>query len=65
MKDLPDSFWGAIFILLACGLAGLALHTNSKDTAAVITMATGIVTGTFGYIVGKKDGQNQNPTQPK
>ncbi len=66
MKDYPQSFWASIFILFACVLAIVALYSPSKETSAVITMASSIITGAFGYIQGVKDGQNsQNPTQPK
>lgn len=66
MKDLSNSFWAAVFIVLACTLAVIALYSPNKDTGAVITMASSIITGAFGYIQGHKDGANttgQNPTQ--
>ncbi len=56
MKDLPDSFWAAIFILLACLLAIVSLFSPSPGAQAVITMASSIITGAFGYIQGKKAG---------
>ena len=66
MKDYPNSFWAAVFIILACALAVIALFSPTKDTAAVITMASSIITGAFGYIQGVKDGQTSIsvPSQP-
>lgn len=59
MKDLPNSFWAAVFIAMACVLAGIAMFSPSKtDTTAVITMCASIITGAFGYIQGIKDGRN-------
>jgi len=67
MKDLPNPFWAATFIIIACVLAGLALFAKDKtDTSAVITMASSIITGAFGYIQGVRDGKNsvQVPLTP-
>lgn len=64
MKDLPNSFWAACFILLACILAVITLFAPNKDTAAVITMASSIITGAFGYIQGKKDSADSLQTPP-
>lgn len=59
MKDLPNSFWAAVFISMACLLAAFALVVHDKtDTTAVITMCASIITGAFGYIQGVKDGRN-------
>jgi hypothetical protein len=59
MKDLPNSFWAAVFIAMACILATIALVVHDKtDTTAVITMCASIITGAFGYIQGVKDGRN-------
>jgi hypothetical protein len=59
MKDLPNSFWAAVFIAIACCLAAFALVVHDKtDTTAVITMCASIITGAFGYIQGVKDGKN-------
>ena len=59
MKDLPNSFWAAVFIVIACALAAFALVVKDKtDTTAVITMCASIITGAFGYIQGVKDGKN-------
>lgn len=68
MKDLPNAFWAFLFIFLACALAVTAmLVPNRQDVGAVITMASSIITGAFGYIQGHiqgtKDAQ-QNPTMP-
>jgi hypothetical protein len=63
MKDLPNSFYAAVFIGLACVLAVVALYApGGSDKAAVITMASSIITGAFGYIQGHKDGA-ANPSQ--
>ena len=56
MKEWPDSFWATMFILLACGLAIVSLFSHSNGAGAVITMASSIITGAFGYIQGKKAG---------
>lgn len=59
MKDLPNPFWAALFIGIACALAAVALFAHDKtDTSAVITMASSIITGAFGYIQGVRDGKN-------
>ena len=59
MRDLPNSFWAAVFIAMACVLAAFALTVHDKtDTTAVITMCASIITGAFGYIQGVKDGRN-------
>lgn len=64
MRDMPNSFYAAVFILLACILALVALYSpGGPERAAVITMASSIITGAFGYIQGHKDGAS-NPTQP-
>ena len=57
MKDWPDSFWAAVFIFLACALAIVSLYSHSTGAGAVITMASSIITGAFGYIQGKKAGE--------
>jgi hypothetical protein len=66
MKEWPDSFWAAMFILLACSLAIVSLFSKSSGTGAVITMASSIITGAFGYIQGKKAGAESvtAPTNP-
>lgn len=56
MKEYPNSFWAAIFILIASIVAVVALFSDSKEAAAVITMAASIITGSFGYIQGHRDG---------
>jgi len=64
LKDIPNPFWASIFILIACLLAVVALMVKDKtDTTAVITMASSIITGAFGYIQGVKDG-SAKPPQP-
>lgn len=67
MKELPNSLWAAVFIVLACIMGSEILHSSAPDNVkmGVLTMASSIVTGAFGYIQGVKDGQNsQNPTNP-
>lgn len=68
MKDLPNAFWATVFLLLAVVLAIAALfHPNVPNvTMAVITLASSIATGAFGYIQGHKDGvaSVSVPTQP-
>jgi hypothetical protein len=66
MKDYPDSFWAALFILMACMLALASLFSQSAGATAVITMASSIITGAFGYIQGKKSSQDsvQVPVNP-
>lgn len=66
MKEFPDSFWAALFILMACMLALCSLFSQSPGATAVITMASSIITGAFGYIQGKKAGQDsvQVPVNP-
>jgi hypothetical protein len=56
MRDLPNPFWAILCILLACAVGVYALHSQSSNAASVITMASSIVTGAFGYIQGHHDG---------
>lgn len=58
MKDMTNSAWAAVFIGLACALAGIALFSHSSNAASVLTISSSIITGAFGYIQGKKDGEN-------
>ena len=53
MKELTNSFWAAVFILMASVLAVVALHSTNTAAGAVITMASSIITGAFGYIQGR------------
>lgn len=66
MSWKPDnSFWAAVFILWACVLAVIALYAPaSAEKAAVITMASSIITGAFGYIQGRKDGADAATPPP-
>jgi hypothetical protein len=59
LKDLPSPFWVAVFILMATVLAVIALYAPTKEnvTMAVIAIASNIVSGSFGYISGHKDGE--------
>lgn len=69
MKDMTNSAWAAVFILMACILALASLFSHSSNATMVGTMASSIITGAFGYIQGKKDGENSlsvpmNPDSP-
>ncbi|HWF62965.1 MAG TPA: hypothetical protein VN666_22015 [Nitrospira sp.] len=66
MKDYPDSFWAMLFIVDASILASLAMFSTHPGAGAVITMASSIITGAFGYIQGKKAGEKsvQVPLNP-
>lgn len=66
MKNMTNSAWAAVFILLACVLACVALFSHSSNATSVITISSSIITGAFGYIQGKKDGENslQVPMNP-
>lgn len=65
---MTNSAWAAVFILLACVLACVALFSHSPNAASVITIGSSIITGAFGYIQGKRDGESSNsiqiPTNP-
>lgn len=63
MKDYPNAFWAVIFIFMAATVAVLALFAPTKDnvTMAVITFASNIAAGSFGYIQGKHEGAAQLP----
>ena len=68
MKDLPNPFWAGVFILLAVILAVIALFvpTQANVTMAVVAIASNIISGSFGYISGHKDGAASIsvPSQP-
>lgn len=69
MKNMTNSAWAAVFIFLACVLATVSLFSHSSNSTSVITIASSIITGAFGYIQGKKDGENSvsipvNPDSP-
>jgi len=67
MKDYPDSFWATLFIAIASGLAVVALYApGGSERNAVVTMASSIITGAFGYIQGKKAAEHsvQVPLNP-
>jgi hypothetical protein len=63
MKNMTNSAWAAVFIALACGVAMVALFSKSENATSVITIASSIITGAFGYIQGKKDGPDNNSMQ--
>lgn len=75
MKDFPNPFWAAMFIVFATVLAIIALlvPTQANVTMAVVAIASNIVSGSFGFISGHNAGvasilgQNtsiSNPTTP-
>jgi len=66
MKDLPNPFWAAMFILMASVVAVIALvHPNVPNvTMAVVAIASNIISGSFGYISGHRDGATQQPAPP-
>jgi hypothetical protein len=64
MKNMTNSAWAGVFIFLACVLACVALFSHSSAAASVITISSSIITGAFGYIQGKKDGDNSPPDLP-
>ena len=69
MKEMTNSAWAAVFIFLAAVIAIVALFSHSANATSVITIASSIITGAFGYIQGKKDGENSvqiplNPDSP-
>ena len=66
---MTNPAWAAVFMLLACILAITALFSHSSNADKVITIASSIVTGAFGYIQGYTAGKNsiqipQNPDSP-
>lgn len=58
MKDAPNAFYAVVFVLMSCAVAIVALYAPYREntTMAVITMATSIVAGAFGYIQGHQQG---------
>ena len=64
MKDLPNAFWAFLFILLACIVAIVALvyPSTATVTMAVVTIASNIVSGSFGYISGHAAGAQTTTT---
>jgi len=68
MKDLPNPFWAACFILMAVVLAIVALKvpTQANVTLAVVAIASNIVSGSLGFISGQLAARNsvQVPLDP-
>lgn len=66
MKDLPNPFWALLFMLLGCALLLSVLIKVTGNTSqlelgvlmAVATAGTSIISGAFGYIQGRKEGEN-------
>lgn len=64
MKNMNNSAWAGVFIALACVVAIVALFSHSPNATSVITISSSIITGAFGYIQGKKDGENAPDLPP-
>lgn len=66
MKDLPNAFWACSFIFIAFVLGVILLFAPSPENVkmGVLTMASSIVTGAFGYIQGRKDGADSVTVPP-
>ena len=64
MKDLPNSAWACVFIFMACVMALVALYSHSPNATSVITIGSSIITGAFGYIQGKQDGNRNSLPDP-
>lgn len=69
MKDLPNPAWAAIFMLMACIMAESSLFSHSSNATMVVTIASSIITGAFGFIQGVSAGKNSlqvpmNPDSP-
>lgn len=67
MKELPNPFWATLFLALAAILALAALlHPGVQTvTMAVLTLASNIASGAFGYISGHAAGAaSATPTPP-
>lgn len=68
MKDLPNPFWAACFILMAVILSVVALKvpTQANVTLAVVAIASNIVSGSLGFISGQLAARNsvQVPLDP-
>jgi hypothetical protein len=58
VKNMTNSAWAAVFIFMACILACVSLFSHSSNATSVITISSSIITGAFGYIQGKKDGES-------
>jgi hypothetical protein len=64
MKDLPNPFWAFLFMLLGCLMLLAVLFKVTSSTSqlelgvlmAVATAGTSIISGAFGYIQGRKEG---------
>ena len=70
MKDLPNPAWAAVFMLMACVMAESALFSHSSNATMVVTIASSIITGAFGFIQGVSVGKNSlqipmNPDSPQ
>lgn len=66
MRDLPNPFWAALFVAMACTVGVVALFSGAGEhlTTAVLALSTNIITGAFAYIQGHKDGVNSTQQNP-
>lgn len=75
MKELPNPFWALMFMVIGCILLiAVLLKVTERTTQievgllmAVATAGSNIISGAFGYIQGRKDGESSVsvPTDPK
>jgi len=74
MKDLPNTFWAFLFMVLGCLLLfAVLIKVNASTTTvmlgvlmAITTAGSSLISGAFGYINGHKDGvaSVSVPSQP-
>jgi hypothetical protein len=70
MKELPNPAWAAVFMFMACIMAESSLFSHSSNATMVVTIASSIITGAFGFIQGVSVGKNSlqvpmNPDSPQ
>jgi hypothetical protein len=66
MKDIPNAAWAASFICMAIIVAVIVLFSPAPENIKqnVLTLASSIVTGAFGYIQGKHDSSDSVTVPP-
>ena len=66
MKEQPNAFWATIFIFIGgiLGIVALFAPLRENISMAIVTMASSIVTGAFGYIQGNKERSATPPVIP-
>lgn len=68
MNKLPSAFWATIFIITAFSVVVVVLFCHAPDNVKqnVLTIASSVVTGAFGYIQGKRETSDSItiPTNP-